>query len=78
MQRFFNSGGFSLIKAVFFDLYETLITEWKDGQKKATYSTELLGLDQSKFKSEWELRMDGTFPDHQSVLRDILSSQGVA
>ncbi|MFG6494899.1 HAD-IA family hydrolase [Fictibacillus sp. UD] len=71
-----------MIKAVFFDLYETLITEWEDGKKKATYSTKLLGLDQSKFKSEWdsrrELRMDGTFPDHQSVLRDILSSQGMS
>ncbi|KZE68988.1 hypothetical protein AWM68_01600 [Fictibacillus phosphorivorans] len=71
-----------MIKAVFFDLYETLITEWEDGKKKVTYSTDLLGLDQKIFKSEWdrrrEFRMDGTFPDHQSVLRDILSSQGIS
>lgn len=67
---------------MFFDLYETLITEWKDGKKKATYSNELLGMDLKIFKREWdsrrELRMDGTFPDHQSVLRDILSSQGMS
>ncbi|MFC0238284.1 HAD family hydrolase [Fictibacillus phosphorivorans] len=70
-----------MIKAVFFDLYETLITEWKDGRKKAKYSIEPLGFDKDIFKAEWdlrrELRMNGTFPDHQSVLRDILDSQGI-
>lgn len=71
-----------MIKAVFFDLYETLITEWEDGKKKATYSTDRLGLNQKIFKSEWDrrrdFRMDGTFPDHQSVLKDILCSQGIS
>lgn len=69
-----------MIKAIFFDLYETLITEWDGYQKKATYSTEPLGLDREIFKAEWdarrELRMNGTFPDHQSVLRDILNALG--
>ncbi|MQR97148.1 HAD family hydrolase [Fictibacillus phosphorivorans] len=69
-----------MVKAVFFDLYETLITEWKDGRKKAKYSIESLGIDKNIFKVEWdfrrELRMNGTYPDHQSVLRDILYSQG--
>jgi putative hydrolase of the HAD superfamily len=70
-----------LIKAVFFDLYETLITEWDGNRKKAIYSTDELGMDPKLFKTEWdsrrELRMDGTFPDHQSVLQDILSTHGV-
>ncbi|MBH0164999.1 HAD-IA family hydrolase [Fictibacillus sp. 7GRE50] len=70
-----------VIKAVFFDLYETLITEWEEGKKKAAYSTESLGLDKNIFKIEWDLRrerrMNGTFPDHQSVLSDILRSQGI-
>jgi putative hydrolase of the HAD superfamily len=69
-----------MIKAVFFDLYETLITEWKNEKKKTVYSTKALGLNSKIFKQEWdsrrEMRMDGTFPDHQSVLRDILSAHG--
>jgi HAD superfamily hydrolase (TIGR01549 family) len=69
-----------LIKAVFFDLYETLITEWDGNQKKAVYSTDELGLNPKVFKAEWdsrrELRMNGTFPDHPSVVRDILNSHG--
>lgn len=71
-----------MIKAVFFDLYETLITEWNGNQKKAVYSTEELGLNPKIFKAEWdsrrELRMNGTFPDHASVLRDILNSHGMS
>jgi HAD superfamily hydrolase (TIGR01549 family) len=70
-----------LIKAVFFDLYETLITEWEDGHKKAKYSIEPLRIDKKIYKVEWdlrrELRMNGTYPDHKSVLRDILNSQGI-
>jgi HAD superfamily hydrolase (TIGR01509 family) len=68
-----------MIQAVFFDLYETLITEFKDGKKKATHSVEI-GVDQDIFKKEWrarkEQRMDGTFPDYRSCLIDILQSQG--
>jgi HAD superfamily hydrolase (TIGR01549 family) len=69
-----------LIQAVFFDLYETLITEWDDNKRKATYSVEELGIDNNIFKNEWatrrDKRMDGTFPDHKSVLKDILIAQG--
>jgi putative hydrolase of the HAD superfamily len=72
---------FPLFKAVFFDLYETLITEWKNEKKKAVYSTHELGLNPKVLKKEWDnrrnLRMDGTFPDHQSVLRDMLISHGI-
>jgi HAD superfamily hydrolase (TIGR01509 family) len=70
-----------LIQAVFFDLFETLITEWDNDQKKAPYSVEELGLDEDIYKKEWlarkERRMDGSFPSHQSVLIDILTSQGL-
>lgn len=72
--------GFDLIQAVFFDLFETLITEWEGNQKKATYSVEQLGLDESFYKKEWafrrDRRMSGAFKDHQSALRDILKSNG--
>ena len=69
-----------MVQAVFFDLYETLITEWKNNEKKVTYSVKELGLDDNIYKKEWSVRrdrrMDGAFPDHQSVLRDILISLG--
>ena len=68
-----------MIKAIFFDLYETLITEWNNGTKKATNSIKLLGIPEDKFKEEWnnrvDRRMDGTFENYQSVLIDILQSQ---
>lgn len=71
-----------MIKAVFFDLYETLITEWNGNQKKAVYSTDELGLNPKVFKAEWdsrrELRMNGTFSDHQSVIRDILNTHEIS
>lgn len=69
-----------MIKAVFFDLYETLITEWSGNQKKAVYSTDELGLDPKIFKAEWdnrrELRMNGTFPDHLSVYFTFIWKKG--
>lgn len=69
-----------MVHAIFFDLYETLVTEWENNQKKATYSINDLGLDEKTYRKEWsarrDRRMDGTFPDHQSVLRDILVSLG--
>ena len=65
-----------MIQAVFFDLFETLITEWEGNKKKATYSVKELGLDEGLYKKEWALRrdrrMNGSFTDHQSALRDIL------
>lgn len=47
-----------MIKAVFFDLYETLITEWENNQKKATYSIRELGLDVATYKREWAVRRE--------------------
>ncbi|GIN74131.1 haloacid dehalogenase [Bacillus sp. J14TS2] len=67
-----------MVEAIFFDLYETLITEWQNNQRKATYSSAELGIDAKIFKKAWsarrEKRMDGTFLDHQSCLKDILQS----
>jgi putative hydrolase of the HAD superfamily len=40
-------------KVVYFDLYETLITEWRANKKKASYSIEKLGLDEMTYKIEW-------------------------
>lgn len=70
-----------MVQAVFFDLFETLITEWEGNQKKATYSVKELGLDEAFYKREWSLRrdrrMNGSFTDHQSALRDILKSNSM-
>lgn len=70
-----------MIQAVLFDLYETLITEWEMGKRKASYSVEPLGLKDSIYKRGWHARvndrMDGTYPDHPSVLREILKEAGL-
>lgn len=70
-----------MLQAVIFDLYETLITEWENGSKKASYSVELLGLEEALYRKEWHVRvndrMDGTYPDHPSVLREILKENGL-
>lgn len=69
-----------MIEAVFFDLFETLISEWEDNQKKAIYSVKELGIDKASYNREWsarrDRRMNGTFADHQSVLKDILIATG--
>ncbi|MCJ8006432.1 HAD family hydrolase [Lederbergia wuyishanensis] len=65
-----------MVKAVFFDLYETLITEWENEKKKADFNpSRLLGMEQDIFKREWgkrkDKRMDGTFKDAKSCLVDM-------
>jgi len=67
------------IRAVFFDLYETLITEFADGKRISRRSYDYrdrLGLSEEEFKEEWssrfERRMNGQFPSYQAVIRDIL------
>ena len=70
-----------MIQAVIFDLYETLITEWEKGSKKASYSVDLLGIEETLYRREWHARvndrMDGTYPDHPSVLKEILTENGL-
>jgi len=69
-------------KAVFFDLFETLVTEFADGARLTarTYNyMDLLGLSNDDFKREWnqrqEKRMTGYFPNYIAVIEDILESR---
>jgi len=71
------------IKAVIFDLYETLISEFANGARKApslSVFQEQWGLSMQEYKEEWrirqERRMNGTFPDYPAVLRDIWQNKG--
>lgn len=72
------------IQAVFFDLFETLITEFADGNRisnrKYDYM-QLLGLSAEAFKDEWrnhqEARMRGEFPTFNDVIRTILASRNL-
>ncbi|CAM3490907.1 HAD-IA family hydrolase [Paenibacillus lupini] len=67
------------IKAIFFDLFETLISEFENGSRKAPRSTlleEQLQVDAKRYREEWnsrqEKRMDGTYTDFPSVVKEIL------
>lgn len=70
------------IKAVLFDLFETLITEFdhstRISKRDYNYQT-LLGLSNDEFKLEWRHRssdrMNGTFADYSAVLEDILNKR---
>ncbi|QHT61462.1 HAD-IA family hydrolase [Paenibacillus lycopersici] len=69
------------IRAVFFDLFETLVTEFADGRRLSNrrYDYEkLLGLTEKQFKGEWKLRqerrMNGTFAAFPDVIRDIAAA----
>lgn len=69
------------VRAVFFDLYETLITEFANGKRLSKRSYDYmyrLGLLEAEFKQEWstrfERRMNGHFPSYHAVIRDILES----
>ncbi|TDQ40755.1 HAD family hydrolase [Aureibacillus halotolerans] len=69
-----------MVQAIFFDLFQTLVTEWDGGRKRTSYSVEELGLEPAVYRQAWrerqEQRMDGTFSSHQDVLRDILKAYG--
>ncbi|WP_042169521.1 HAD family hydrolase [Paenibacillus gorillae] len=73
------------VKAVFFDLFETLISEFENGSRKAARSTRLeeaLGVDSKLFRKEWNARqlqrMDGAYSDFPSVIHEILEVLGHA
>ncbi len=63
------------IQAVFFDLYETVITEFDPYCKPVPTTAERLGLSQERFAAEWrarqQQRMTGAYVDYRSVLREI-------
>ncbi|WP_158289395.1 HAD family hydrolase [Paenibacillus flagellatus] len=73
-------------KAVLFDLFETLISEYADGVRKVDRANRSdaarLGLEHDAYRREWgarrEGRMTGAFPDYFAVMRDILHSQNAA
>lgn len=72
------------VKAVIFDLFETLVTEFSDGKRisKRSYNyMDLIGIPNNEFKQEWRSRskerMTGVFVDYPSVVRDILSKRGI-
>ncbi len=67
------------IKAIFFDLYETLITEFANGHKifKRNYQDyALLGLEYEEFAVEWrsriQQRMAGEYKDYFEVILDMM------
>ncbi|MFC7681725.1 HAD family hydrolase [Paenibacillus sp. GCM10028914] len=69
-------------KAVFFDLFETLITEFSNGKRisnrKYDY-LESLGITTEDFKEEWssrqQKRMIGIFSNYFEVIKDILENR---
>lgn len=72
------------IKAVFFDLFETLITEFSNGRRVTNRSinySELLGMSNDDFKREWgnrhEARMTGALPNYSFVIKDIMEKQNL-
>ena len=66
------------IQAVFFDLYETMVTELDPHWKPLPTTAERLGLRQERFTAEWrarqQKRMAGAYADYRSVLREIGSA----
>lgn len=70
-------------KAVLFDLFETLISEYADGVRKASRANRndaaRLGLAHDVYRREWgachDKRMAGQFADYFAVMRHILAGQ---
>lgn len=72
------------IKAVYFDLFETLITEFSGGKRisKRHYDyKDLLGIEWTDFKEAWgsrqRRRMTGELPNFPAVIEDILNQRGL-
>ena len=70
------------IRAVFFDLFETLISEFEGGRRRSNRKydyDQLLGLSNEVFKTEWgkrqAQRMNGYFATYHDVIRDIAASR---
>ena len=64
-----------MLKAVFFDLYETLVTEFDPDWKPRPSTAERLGVDPRAFRAAWQeaedARFTGAFPDYPSALRFV-------
>jgi len=70
-------------RAVLFDLFETLVTEFADGRRRARRDFDyrsLLGLDNDTFRKEWNARvmrrMTGEL-DFFAVIREMLDARGL-
>ena len=68
------------MKAVLFDLYETLVTGYNPDRRREQRGARL-GLAEDYFDREWggrhDQRMRGEFPDYHSVVRDICEAAKV-
>lgn len=73
------------VKAVFFDLFETLISEYAGGVRKVDRAgrndAARIGLEHGVYRREWSARqrqrMTGEFPGYMAVMRHILEGQNV-
>ena len=72
------------VQAVFFDLFETLITEYSNGKRLSNrkyHYLNLLGITNEEYKLEWnnrqEKRMRGEFANYKEVISDILACRGL-
>lgn len=67
-------------EAVFFDLYETLVTEFDPNWQPRLSAAERLGVDPAAFSREWRARqpkrLSGSYPNYPSILRTICQSLG--
>ncbi|MEF3302036.1 HAD family hydrolase [Paenibacillus sp. GYB003] len=73
-------------QAVFFDLFETLISEYEGGVRKVERANRVdaarLGLAHDVYRREWgarsRRRMTGEFADYFAAMKDLLDGQNVA
>lgn len=68
-----------MIKAVIFDLYETLITEWVSRKYLSSQCAQDLGIDHPLFREMWNSRhreMDTGLLSYRQVLAEILTAAG--
>ena len=70
-----------MFRAVVFDLFETLVTEYDPQWTPPPSIGERLGIGEHAFATGWagtrHDRMRGVYPDHASVLRAICAAEGV-
>ncbi len=70
-----------MITTVFFDLFETLISEWENGKRKASYSTDKLGLTPEVYSEEWKKRKQlqevGHYSSYSHALQNMVESRNV-
>lgn len=74
-----------VLKAIIFDLFETLITQQEDGRNNVDFGIPecespaiILGISEDLFEEEWVARrperMTGPFPNYYTVIKDICTN----